>query len=68
MDKIPKLIKQARKLSGLTQQQLAQKISADKGYVSLIESGKKGVSINRLNEIMDVLGFDLEYVIKKYCD
>lgn len=65
MNTIPQLIKQARKASGLTQQEVATRIGADKGYISLIESGKKAVSIEKMTEILGVSGFEIEYSLRQ---
>ncbi|KXK37152.1 MAG: helix-turn-helix transcriptional regulator [Saprospiraceae bacterium] len=59
------LIQQARLKKGMTQQQLAEKIGTNKGYISKIENNIKEVRISTLQKIVEVgLGGHLELSIK----
>lgn len=50
----------ARKKSGLTQQELARRIGADKGYVSRVERGLIVPSVSTLYRIAAAMGFAVE--------
>lgn len=50
----------ARKKSGLTQQELAKRIGADKGYVSRVERGLIVPSVSTLYRIAAAMGFAVE--------
>lgn len=52
----PGAVKLARALAGMEQQQLAARIGISKGYMSEIESGRRGVEAPRLLEIARALG------------
>lgn len=62
--KIGVLIKQARIKSGLTQQELADKVGTTKSYISKIENNIKEVRISTLKRIVEFgLGGNLELKI-----
>lgn len=50
----------ARKKSGLTQQELARRIGTDKGYVSRVERGLIIPSVSTLYRIAAAMGFAVE--------
>lgn len=50
----------ARKLSGMTQSQLANKIGADKSYISRIERGLTIPSISTFYRIVSAMGLSVE--------
>lgn len=50
----------ARKKSGLTQQELARRIGTDKGYVSRVERGLIVPSVSTLYRIAAAMGFAVE--------
>lgn len=54
-------IKTMRLYRGLTQSQLAEKINSTQSYVNYME--QKGVSINKLEEVADILGLKIEVKI-----
>lgn len=54
--KIGIMLKEARSKSGLTQQQLADKVETTKSYISKIENDVKEVRISTLQKIVE-LGF-----------
>jgi len=49
-------LKEERLNAGMTQQQLADKIGADKGYISRIENGKTDVQVSTLFKLFQGLG------------
>lgn len=59
------LIREARKRSGLTQQQLANKSGTTRNYISRIENDRSGIELDTLRKIIEVgLGKQLELIIK----
>jgi len=59
------LIQQARLEQGLTQEQLAEKVGTNKGYISKVENNIKDVRISTLQKIVELgLGGTLELSIK----
>jgi DNA-binding XRE family transcriptional regulator len=63
--KIGKLLKTARKKSGLTQEALAQKSGTTRTYISRIENDRSDLEIATLKKIVEIgLGKQLEISIK----
>lgn len=63
--KIGKLLKTARKQSGLTQEALAQKSGTTRTYISRIENDRSDLEIATLKKIVEIgLGKQLEISIK----
>ncbi len=63
--KLGVLLQQARLDKGLTQEQLAEKIGMNKGYISRVENNIKDVRISTLKKIVEVgLGGHLQLSIK----
>jgi len=63
--KIGYLLKEARQQSGLTQQELAEKVGTTKSYISKIENNIKEARISTLQKIVELgLGGNLELKIK----
>ncbi|WP_018626054.1 helix-turn-helix domain-containing protein [Niabella aurantiaca] len=59
------LLQQARIEKGLTQEQLAEKIGTNKGYISKVENNIKDVRISTLQKIVELgLGGHLQLSIK----
>lgn len=59
------LIQQARLKKGLTQEQLAEKVGTNKGYISKVENNTKDVRISTLQKIVEKgFGGHLELSIK----
>ena len=48
----------------MSQTDLAEKIGADKGYVSLLENGKKNPTLVTFEKIAKALGVSIEDLIK----
>lgn len=57
-------IKQARLLSSLTQEALAEKLNKSINFISLIERGASGVSITTLVDICNILKVDTSFIFK----
>lgn len=63
--KLGVLLQQARLDKGLTQEQLAEKVGTNKGYISRVENNIKDVRISTLQKIVEVgLGGHLQLSIK----
>lgn len=63
--KVGVLLKQAREKSGLTQQELADKVGTSKSYISKIENNVKEARISTLQKIVEMgLGGVVELNIK----
>ena len=59
--KIGYMLKEARKKSGMTQQELAEKVGTTKSYISKIENNIKEARISTLEKIVSLgLGGELE--------
>lgn len=58
------MLKQARKESGLTQEELAQKSGTSKHYISRIENEKSGIELMTLKKIVEGLGKRLQISIE----
>ena len=62
-DLIGQRIREMRKQQGLTQEQLATEIYISESYMTLIEQGKRSMSINILAKIANRLGVTTDYLI-----
>lgn len=60
---IGRKIANGRNLKGLTQEELAEKINSNAGYISNIETGKKKPSLRMLINIVNVLDISLDYLV-----
>lgn len=62
--KLPKLlgkrIQRLRKLAGLTQEELAEKVSVSRAYIGYIEQARNTPSIELLEKIARVLRVDIK--------
>jgi len=56
-------LKQARMKSGLTQEDLAEKLNVSIAFLSRIERGKYKINLKRLNQICGFLGVDESYIL-----
>ena len=57
-------IRKARKVRGLSQRALAEKIDSDTSYINRIETGKLNPSITALTKIADALEQTLDQLVK----
>ncbi|MDR3132479.1 MAG: helix-turn-helix domain-containing protein [Prevotellaceae bacterium] len=63
--KLGVLLQQSRLEKGLTQEQLAEKVGTNKGYISKVENNIKDVRLSTLQRIVETgLGGKLELAIK----
>jgi len=62
--KIGFLLRQAREASGLTQEQIAEKLHTKKSAISRIENHAEDIRLSTLEKFVAVLGRKLEVVIK----
>ena len=60
---IGRKIAKARNQKGLTQEQLAEKVDSNSGYISNIETAKKKPSLGLLIRIVNVLDLSLDYLL-----
>ena len=51
----------------LTQDELAEHMNVSHGYISFIESGKRGCSVDLMIQIFEILGTSLDYLILGKC-
>nr|WP_014343736.1 helix-turn-helix transcriptional regulator [Aliivibrio fischeri]AEY78130.1 SOS-response repressor and protease LexA [Aliivibrio fischeri] len=56
-------IKTKRKLSGLTQEKLAQKVGATKAAVSRWETGRNAVAPDKLSQLANIFDVDVEWLL-----
>ncbi|WP_040416981.1 helix-turn-helix domain-containing protein [Cyclobacterium qasimii] len=62
---IGELIKEERKLSNMTQEQLALKIGTKKSFISRIENGKSDIQLSTLYRILEIgLGKKISFTIE----
>lgn len=59
-------IKQRRKILGITQLELAEKIDVDAKYISRIETGTSNPSLNTVEKIADVMKIETASLFKPY--
>lgn len=55
------IIEQARKDAKMTQEELAEKIGADKSYISRIENGKTEPKVSTFYKIIEALGLRVNF-------
>ena len=58
-----KRIQQLRIKHGYTQGKLARELNVDRSFLSCVESGKKGCSIDLLVQLTDLLDVSLDYIV-----
>ena len=56
-------IQQLRLQHGYTQLELAKKVNADRSYLSYVESGKKGCSVDILVQLAAIFNTSLDYIV-----
>lgn len=56
-------IRQLRKQTGYTQEQLAHVLNIDRSYYSRIESGKNGCSVDLLVRLSELFEVSLDYLV-----
>lgn len=63
MNESGKRIQQLRIQRSYTQEGLAKELNIDRSFLSYIESGKKGISIDLLVQLSSILNASLDYII-----
>lgn len=63
-----KNIKQIRKLEGLSQEELAERIGKSAHFISLIERGESGLSVNTIIDICKALHTDTNSIFSDVID
>lgn len=58
-----KRIKELRKAEGLSQEDLADKMGVERSFISRIETGERGCSMDVAVRLVDVLHTSLDYLI-----
>ena len=59
-----KNVKIERIKQDLTQEQLAEKMDVSQNYIACIESGRQNMSLGKVLELANVLGVDIEKLLK----
>ena len=60
-------IRELRLAKKLDQIELAELLNVSHGYISRIESGKKGCSVDLMIQISEIFGTSLDYLILSKC-
>ena len=63
MKKSGERIQQLRTQHGYTQGKLARELNVDRSFLSYVESGKKGCSIDLLVQLSTLLDVSLDYIV-----
>jgi transcriptional regulator with XRE-family HTH domain len=63
MSKIGSRIHQARKIAGLSQEQLADRINVNRSYLSLVENGKSSPTFEFLEKVAEGLEIQVEDLV-----
>lgn len=63
MNDLPKRISQRRKMQGLTQSQLAERVGITQAFLAEIEKGRKRPSLEVLEKLCDALGCSADYLL-----
>lgn len=63
LKEIGRRISNQRKMLGMTQEQLAEKVDLTVGYISGIESGNKIASLKNMLKIANVLELSLDFML-----
>lgn len=61
-------VRHFRKECNLSQEELADKATLDRTYISGIERGVRNITLNSLEQIINALGVDIEFFIDKVKD
>ncbi len=62
--KLCRLLTEARKKSGLTQQDVADKIGRPQSFVAKIEGGERRLDVIELMEIAGLISLDIRIILK----
>lgn len=61
---LPDRIKELRSETGLSQEKFALKIGMDRSYFASVEAGKRNISLNNLEKIINGFGISFEEFFK----
>lgn len=64
-DELRRLLKERRQRAGLTQRELAARLSWDHKVISNLEKGSKRLTVLELLELAEVIGFDPSAAIRR---
>ena len=59
-----KRVREARVACGVTQEQLAERAGFDRTYISLVERGKRNLSLLNVCQLAHALGQSPEYLVR----
>lgn len=62
---VGEIIRQARKATGLTQEEVSEKLGLSRSVIAKYETGAISPTIDRLIEIMDAIGVQFNISIQK---
>ena len=62
MQRVGRSLRAARRQAGLTQAETAAQAGVSRESLSLIENGRRGVQIETLNAVLDVLGYKIAFL------
>ncbi len=65
MERLPELMKQRRKLLGLSQGETAELSGVSERFVREVESGKSSMQLDKLEALLDALGLQLEITARQ---
>ncbi len=63
IEKSGKRIRQLRIHSGYTQEAIAQKLNIDRSFLSYVEAGKKGCSVDLLVQLSTIYKVSIDYIV-----
>jgi y4mF family transcriptional regulator len=63
---IKKLVKERRKIAELTQPEMAEKAGVGLRFVRELEQGKVSLRLDKVNQVLQLFGYEVGAVPKKY--
>ncbi len=63
---IKKLVKERRKIASLTQPEMAEKAGVGLRFVRELEQGKESLRLDKVNQVLQLFGYEVGAVPKKY--
>jgi len=62
LKKLGAAIREIRELRGLTQREVAERMNLSVNFLSMVENGKRGISIEHLNELAEILDVPTSFI------
>ena len=62
LKKLGAAIREIRELRGLTQREVAERMNLSVNFLSMVENGKRGISIEHLNEMAEILDVPTSFI------